>query len=208
MSVEKAEAVVAQLEQKRSACVRHGTELQDERANVALSAHTGDAKARKRLDEINSEIAVHSSELASLDAALRAASERLEKARQHEAQKADRQRATALRQELVAFREHGRALKVAFDAIALHGNGLWQTHTRMQQLGVNFPNGQQLDAIGGRALMAACAQTPWRRRFDAVPPRERYDIAEAVEGWIASIEKQIAARLGEPQENENAADAA
>jgi chromosome segregation ATPase len=130
MSVEKAEAVVAQLEQKRSACVRHGTELQDERANVALSAHTGDAKARKRLDEINSEIAVHSSELASLDAALGAASERLEKARQHEAQKADRQRATALRQELVAFREHGRALKVAFDAIALHGNGLWQTHTR------------------------------------------------------------------------------
>jgi hypothetical protein len=43
MSVEKAEAVVAQFEQKRSACVRHGTELQDERATVA--AHTGDQRA-------------------------------------------------------------------------------------------------------------------------------------------------------------------
>jgi chromosome segregation ATPase len=72
MSVEKAEAVVAQLEQKRAACMKHGTELQDERANVALDAHTGDAKARQRLNEINSEIAVHASELASLDAAMRA----------------------------------------------------------------------------------------------------------------------------------------
>jgi hypothetical protein len=43
MSVEKAEAVVAQLEQKRSACVRHGTELQDERATLAV--HTGDQRA-------------------------------------------------------------------------------------------------------------------------------------------------------------------
>jgi hypothetical protein len=43
--VTDAEAVVAKLEAKRQACVRHGTDLQDERANVALAAHTGDAKA-------------------------------------------------------------------------------------------------------------------------------------------------------------------
>jgi hypothetical protein len=58
--VRKAEGVVASLEAKREACVRHGTELADERANVALSAHTGDVKARQRLNEINSAIAVHS----------------------------------------------------------------------------------------------------------------------------------------------------
>jgi hypothetical protein len=45
MSIEKAEGIVAQLEAKRDACVQYGTELADERANVALSAHAGDAKA-------------------------------------------------------------------------------------------------------------------------------------------------------------------
>jgi hypothetical protein len=77
MSVEQAMKVVAQLEAKREACVRAGTELHDERANVPLSAHTGDAKARKRLDEINTAVATHASELASLDAALRAAADKL-----------------------------------------------------------------------------------------------------------------------------------
>jgi hypothetical protein len=51
-SVAACEAVIAQLEAKRAACVQRGTELQHERANVALLAHTGDAKARKRLDEL------------------------------------------------------------------------------------------------------------------------------------------------------------
>jgi rubrerythrin len=84
MSIEKAEATVASLEAKRAACVAHGTELADERSHVALAAHTGDAKARKRLDEINDDLAVHGSELASLDAALRAASEKLAQAKQAE----------------------------------------------------------------------------------------------------------------------------
>ena len=51
--------VVADLEAKRGDAVRHGTELADERANVALAAHTGDDKAAKRLQEIHQAIAVH-----------------------------------------------------------------------------------------------------------------------------------------------------
>ena len=48
-AVGKAQAVVADIEAKRAAAVQHGTELADERANVALAAHTGDDKAAKRL---------------------------------------------------------------------------------------------------------------------------------------------------------------
>jgi hypothetical protein len=62
MSIVKAEATIAALERKRADAIKAGTELQDERANVALAAHTGDAKARKRLDEINETLAVHTSE--------------------------------------------------------------------------------------------------------------------------------------------------
>jgi hypothetical protein len=48
-SIQKAEKVLNDLQAKREGCVRAGTELNDERANVALAAHTGDSKARKRL---------------------------------------------------------------------------------------------------------------------------------------------------------------
>src|SRR5690242_18631209 len=85
MSIEKAETVLAELEAKRAACVKRGTELADERAAVALDAHTGNIKARKRLDEINTAIATHGSELASLGAAIKAAGERLQQAQAAEA---------------------------------------------------------------------------------------------------------------------------
>lgn len=130
MSVEKAEKVVASLEAKHEACVRHGTELQAERANVALAAHTGDAKSRKRLDEINTAIATHASELASLDAALRAAADRLTKAREHEAAAADRALAKEVRKacsEFVARAERLDQLGVEYsdNAQALEALGAW-----------------------------------------------------------------------------------
>ena len=55
------------------------------------------------MDEINAALAVHSSELASLDAAL-AAGEQLERAREKEAQQTDRAAAAALLKELDHFR--------------------------------------------------------------------------------------------------------
>ena len=82
LNLEKATAIVTRLEEKRVACIKTGTDLADERANVALAAHTGDAKAAKRLQEIHQAIATHSSELASINAALRAAGERVVTARQ------------------------------------------------------------------------------------------------------------------------------
>jgi uncharacterized coiled-coil protein SlyX len=89
-NITEVQKIIAQLEKKRAVCIKHGTELNNERANVALDAHTGDAKARKRLDEINVAVATHQSELQSLDAALRAAADKLAKARDHEARSADR----------------------------------------------------------------------------------------------------------------------
>jgi hypothetical protein len=75
--VEKAKAVIVDLERKREVCVRRGSELADQRANVALAAHTGDQKAAKKLEQIHQAIIVHDGELASIDAALKAAGDRL-----------------------------------------------------------------------------------------------------------------------------------
>ena len=70
----------------------------DQRPSCSAGTRRGTAQ-----DEINSEIAVHTSELAGLDAALRAAGEHLEEARQREASRADRESALALRAEVKAL---------------------------------------------------------------------------------------------------------
>jgi hypothetical protein len=70
MLIEKYQNMIADLERKRDDCVKRGTELSDERANTALGAHTGDAKAAKRLQEIHTALTTQGSELASFDAAL------------------------------------------------------------------------------------------------------------------------------------------
>jgi hypothetical protein len=53
--VEQATHVLNNLRQKREVLVARGVELADERASIALAAHTGDNKASKRLLEINAE---------------------------------------------------------------------------------------------------------------------------------------------------------
>jgi hypothetical protein len=104
--LEKATAVVAKLEAKRAVHIQKGTELQDEQANVSLAAHTGDAKARKRLDEINTALALHASELQSLDAALRAAGERVAAAQRAEAEAAAVANVQAIKQVVAELAEH------------------------------------------------------------------------------------------------------
>lgn len=101
--VEKAEKIVADLEAKRAASIARGTALADERANTAFGAHTGDGKAAKRLEEIHIAIATHASELASLDAALRTATDKVDTARHAAAQAEDQNQARELRVVLKEF---------------------------------------------------------------------------------------------------------
>ncbi len=205
MSVEKAEAIVADLENKRAACVQRGTELADERANVALAAHTGHAKAAKRLEEIHHAIVRHGSELASLDAALRAAGDRLVAAKAAEARSADATAAKELRSVLKEFLNHVRVLDDALSIVAAAGNDMRETLTRMHQLGAATPSYEQLDSLGARCLLTACAATPWRRHFEALPPNQRRSFTDTVSQWTAAIERNfVAPRLGENQKEEAA----
>ena len=139
-TVEKAEGVVAALERKREACLRAGVELQDERTALAFSAHAdGDAKAKSRLEVVHGLIATHSSELASLDAALRAAAERLAKARQAEAARTDKAAAGELIKELNRFRGIGRELDAALAAVSTNGAALHECLGKIHALGSQFP---------------------------------------------------------------------
>lgn len=103
--LEKAEAVVRTIEEKRAQFVQQRSALCDERDDVALRAYIGDVQARKRLDEINTVLATRVSEmeLASLEAAKRAANKQVAAVKQAIGQEAARQHVKQLHEQLDAL---------------------------------------------------------------------------------------------------------
>jgi hypothetical protein len=143
------------------------------------------------------------SQLASLDAAIKTAADRLAKAQQAEAEHADKAAAKELLKELERFRAIGRELDTALAAVSTNGNALYQSLTKMHSLGSAFPSGQQLHSLGHRCLLTAIAATPWKREFELVPPRERRSFTALIDLWAATIETNVGAR--EKQTDEVAA---
>src|SRR6266849_2658913 len=91
--VERATLTITNLENIRKHLTQKAAELNDERGRVALGAHTGDAKMRKRLDQINAETATFGSEMRSVESAITEANARLGAAQQAEALRVDREKA-------------------------------------------------------------------------------------------------------------------
>src|SRR5205823_1125685 len=95
--IDRASAILDELQTKRTQHVAKGEKLAAERSSIALVAFTKGGKERARLDEINRESALHDSELRSLDCAIAEAAERVKRAQAAEAQAANRQRAEEAR---------------------------------------------------------------------------------------------------------------
>jgi hypothetical protein len=204
-SVADAEQVIANLESKRAALIERGNELATIRASLAYAAHARDDKvARAKLDQINRETAEHGSELASVDAALKTAQQRLETAKRHQAKQADREQAKALRDALQQFLQHAAGVDSALEVLVASCNGLQESLTAMHRCGSNFPTDAQLQSLGGRVLLGALNRTCFRRNFETLPPLERdRSMARIVAQWSDTVERSIQQRLGD-QTNEAA----
>ena len=147
---------------------------------------------------------MHASELASIDAALRVAGERLEAARQVAARVADREAAVALRGKFHQFLEHARRVDAALQVLVSEGQALQTVAREMHQLGQAAPSHEQLDSLGHRCLLTALAQTIWGRRFERIPPLERRSFADLADTWRDHLLPQIEARIGDEREPEAA----
>jgi predicted glycosyl hydrolase (DUF1957 family) len=199
--IEEAEKTLAALEDKRKQLVQKATELADERQRISFAAHAGgDAKARKRLDEINAATVSHGSEMESIQAAIVEASRRVEAARHDAAIAADREAASELAEQWKLFVEHAKALDKALAGVTEHGHALEAILTQVNALGAASPSRAQLDSLGARALMSALQKTPWAREFSPIAPNERRTFSALVESWGASVRNNVAARLGNKRE--------
>ena len=101
------------------------------------------------------------------------------------------------------FVETAGQLDRALADVAALGHNLHQIQARMRELGAVVPNGAQLDSLGARCLLTACAATPWHRHFEVLAPHERRSFSALIDIWNSTNQKHLAARLGE-QTNEAA----
>ena len=181
--IAKAEHVLNNLRAKRDALVAHGVELGEERTTLAFAAHADDdAKARKRLDEINRESALGDSELRSIDAALSEGAKRLAAAQAVEARDAERQRAREVRAVAERMKAAGIALADALEVLVAAGDDLHKMTDAIHRLGVQSPTGQQILSLGERAIRSAIQETIWARCIERVGPLERMNFASITEG--------------------------
>jgi hypothetical protein len=194
------DATLASLEDKRKALVTKATELADERQRVSFAAHTGDAKARQRLDKINIETAAHTSEFESIEAALAEANKRLELAKRTEASTADREKAKAIAVLNAQLKEQLDDADDAFaDAISsvLSARALLM---EMRGLGVTSPT-DQMFRINAVAVIKTVIQNlpqPWINDFEfaRLAPSQKKNFNSLAESWC----NQIANRLPKKEE--------
>jgi hypothetical protein len=197
-SIEKAEAVLADLNANREALVARGHELEARLQEVAFAAHTGNKAERTKLDETNSELLTHQYELSSLDSAIAEATKRLAAADAAEAQAADKEKAKALRVVTDRFMQHAIALDDALTAMSKEAVALRETLIEIHGLGSPFPSFDQLSSLGYRAVATALQSSPWRREFEYLTPGQRQNIVKLVTDWVDRIKNShIKPRIGE-----------
>jgi DNA repair exonuclease SbcCD ATPase subunit len=193
--VAKAEQTLASLEDKRKDLANRAIELDAERQKISFAAHTGDNKARKRLDEINTASANHTSEMQSIDAAIAEANQRLEAAKREAAIVDDRAKAEQLKILIDELGELGTEIDAAFgDAIA-HLASLKSVLDKIHALGVPNPSHDQLRVFSTLAMRTVLMQMPYPREFEIVPPSQRRTFQQMVSGWQVMLLQNIAARL-------------
>jgi len=198
------EAATKMLEDLDHALLRlqaKGVELGDERSSIALSAHTGDEKAKKRLGALNREIATHGAEVDSLLIAVKAAEDAVERGKQEEKYAAAAVDARALRDQYKRFvrladvaDEHLRSfvaaageLKRTVDAIHCLNSG-------------SAPTSQQLLVFGEMAVRAAVMETMWSRSVEFLAPNQRHTFPKLARGWAEPAIKAIDQLLGDEKQ--------
>jgi hypothetical protein len=203
--VQTAEKILTGLRRKHEACVTHTLALAEDRQRLSFSAHgDGDVAAQKRLSELNRASTTAALELENIDAALVEANTRLEVARRQADIAADQARAHELRKVLGEFVESGGKLDEAMAALVAECGALKDLLAKLHRLGAGVPTHGQLDALGHHALLTALGQTLWRRRFETLAPNQRRTFGDLFDGWAATVERDIAARLGEADVEEAA----
>lgn len=200
-SVADAQAVLERINKKLDAIGERAKEISAERQALGFKAHAeADARAIKQLATLAAEAAEIEAERETLAGAMREASLRVVAARNAEAEAAAEVNAKAIRKTLGEFVECGHALQEALDDVGQLGKHQQNLLSELHGLGVGFPSHEQLSTLGWQAVQTALMNSPWHRRSEHLAPSQRRNFAALVDGWAATVERGLAQRLGEAEQ--------
>ena len=129
----------------------------------------------------------------------------LAEAKQREAEADQRRVALEVRGLLASLRDAGAVCDNALAEFTAGSDAMRQIIQRINALGFNHPTGMQYMSLGERAVRTALVQTAFARAFEAIPPSERQQFNDFVGRWCASLEREIATRLGETKNQKEVA---
>jgi hypothetical protein len=156
--------------------------LAGDRDVIAYDAHTGDQKARKRLDAISAELATMGSETESIQAAIVEAERRVKEAEgvaRSEQERANAEAALALGARL---RDQARAVD---DALAVVFSGFKEISDltmELRRLGVG-PSEQMVSVSFKTVMRSAATGSRLRDIFEAIAPVDRRTMTDFTGKW-------------------------
>jgi hypothetical protein len=199
-----AERVLAQLETKRQTSNERATALADERNALAYKAHVeNEAKAVKRLSQINNELAVFASEASSIESAITEAQHHLEIARHDAATAHDRAQAAELRHFAKRLIELTDVMDACFEDFNSAAAELKSVVDGIHQRGCPGPTGQSFMVGGKLAFLTALMGTSFHtKELPHLAPHERRSFASLGQSWASMVEANAASRLGDNEQSE------
>lgn len=202
--VEIAERTLRVLQEKHDRLAEAGKADDAQAADLAFKAHTGDLRAAAQIETLTDRSLKREYELKSIATAISVAQQKLNEAKQAEAQAADRKQAEEAREIAdrvdMLFASADKHLALAFDALKAADGRIEELH----RLGFTFPTANQVRLNASFALQTYLMALPkywWNElnhsgiRFLA--PGERRTFSQLWARMVEPITRGIAARLGE-----------
>jgi hypothetical protein len=170
-------------------------ELAAEREELAFQALiAGDAKARKRLDDIETELHRLDHELATIGAALAEAGRRAEAATAEERAAAERKRAAEAEPIARRLEARGQAMDRALMTYVTHFKAIQSDLDELQALGVPVPSRTLVEVNSHRAHDTALASLG-DKFIRPVPPLQRHSFDKLLRGWAGPALAWISSRV-------------
>jgi hypothetical protein len=201
-SIEAANNIVNELTVKHRALADKADDLAVQRRELSYAAHTGDERAKKKLDQLTRETVTLALEHENVASALVEANRKLNEAQAEAAREQQKENARKLRAVTKAFVELGNEVDELLSELATASAALKASVSEIHGLGVGFPSHAQLQSLGERALHTSLMNTLFQAQH--VPPGERTTFAKLIKGWAATIERGVEQTLGETAKQEAA----
>jgi hypothetical protein len=200
LSVELIERTLALLAHERSKLLDRQAQHADKRKALAFDSHSGDAKARKLLDELQHEAGEIEIQISNIDAAFAEGQTRLSVAKARERQERDAVKAAELRKVLARFTASGREVENALTALVRSSRAMRIALSELHAGGVSSPRFEVVDSLGYRALSTRLRETIWGNNFRPLGFDERRSFTDLLSSWSAAIEGAITMRFGRTDE--------